>query len=90
MQAWRKDANAQGGTWADRGYVNIGFGVESGSSSLTDTTNLVIYEEPATITSTTTWTSGSLVDAGFGMRVWRNLTVGVALSPGRERHRQRR
>ena len=73
-----KDANAQGGTWADRGYVNIGFGVESGSSSLTDTKNLVIYEEPASITSSTTWTSGSLVDAGFGLRVWRNLTVGVA------------
>lgn len=73
-----KDANAQGGTWADRGYVNIGFGVESGSSSLSDTKNLVIYEEPATITSNTTWTSGSLIDTGFGLRVWRNLTVGVA------------
>jgi len=74
-----QDANAQmGGTWADRGYVNIGFGVESGSSSITDTRNLVIYEEAATITSNTTWTSGSLVDAGFGVRVWRNLTVGIA------------
>ena len=73
-----KDANAQWGTWADRGYVNIGFGVESGSSSVTDTKNLVIYEEAATITSNTTWTSGSLVDAAFGLRVWRNLTVGVA------------
>lgn len=72
-----QDANAQGGTWADRGYVNIGFGVESGSSSLTDTKNFVIYEEAATITSNTTWTSGSLVDAGFGVRVWRNLTVGI-------------
>jgi len=74
-----QDANAQmGGTWADRGYVNIGFGVESGSSSITDIQNLVIYEEAATITSNTTWTSGSLVDAGFGVRVWRNLTVGLA------------
>ncbi len=73
-----QDANAQGGTWADRGYLNIGFGVESGSSSITDTRNLVIYEEAATITSNTTWTSGSLVDAGFGVRVWRNLTVGLA------------
>jgi hypothetical protein len=73
-----QDAHAQLGTWADRGYVNLGFGVESGSSSLTDTQNLVIYEEPATITSSTTWTSGSLVDAGFGVRVWRNMTVGVA------------
>ena len=73
-----KDANAQGATWADRGYVNIGFGVESGSSSITDTKNLVIYEEAATVTSNTTWTSGSLVDAAFGLRVWRNMTVGVA------------
>src|SRR5688500_17567839 len=73
-----KDANAQVATWADRGYVNIGFGVESGSSSITDTMNLVIYEEAATITSNTTWTSGSLVDAAFGLRVWRNMTVGVA------------
>ena len=71
------NANAQTGTWADRGYVNIGFGIESGSSSLTDTQNLVIYEEAGTITSTTNWTSGSLLDAGFGVRVWRNLTVGI-------------
>lgn len=72
-----KDANAQSGSWADRGYVNLGFGVESGSSSLSETANLTIYEEAATITSTTEWTSGSLIDAGFGVRVWRNLTVGV-------------
>ena len=70
-------ANAQTGTWADRGYVNIGFGVESGSSSMTETLNLVIYEEPGTLTSSTSWTSGSLLDAGFGVRVWRNLTVGI-------------
>ena len=72
-----KDAHAQMGTWADRGYVNIGFGIESGSSSITDTQNLVIYEEPGAITSSTAWTSGSLIDAGFGVRVWRNMTVGI-------------
>src|SRR5688572_23575945 len=73
-----KDAQAQTGSWADRGYLNIGFGVESGSSSLTDTQNITIYEEAGTITSGTTWTSGSLIDAGFGVRVWRNMTVGLA------------
>lgn len=71
------DAHAQTGTWADRGYVNIGFGVESGSSSMTETANLVIYEEAGTLTSSTKWTSGSVLDAGFGVRVWRNLTVGI-------------
>src|SRR5687767_50265 len=72
------DAAAQTGTWADRGYVNIGFGVESGSSSISDTHNFVIYEESATLTSSTNWTSGSLIDGGFGVRVWRNMTVGIA------------
>ena len=72
-----QNAHAQTGTWADRGYLNINFGVESGSSSLTDSQNIVIYEEAGTLTSSTTWTSGSLIDAGFGVRVWRNLTVGV-------------
>jgi hypothetical protein len=71
------NASAQTGTWADRGYFNIGFGVESGSSSMTETQNIVIYEEAGTITSSTAWTSGSLLDAGFGVRVWRNLTVGI-------------
>lgn len=73
-----QNAHAQTGTWADRGYLNIGFGVESGSSSLTDTQNITIYEEAGTLTSSTEWTSGSLIDAGFGVRVWRNMTVGLS------------
>src|SRR5918993_2002742 len=73
-----QDAQAQTGPWADRGYINFGFGVESGSSSITETQNIVIYEEPGTLTSTTNWTSGSLIDAGFGVRVWRNMTVGLS------------
>lgn len=73
-----RDAQAQTGTWADRGYFNISFGMESGSSSLTDTQNITIYEEAGTISSNTTWTSGSLIDAGAGFRVWRNMTVGLA------------
>lgn len=72
-----QNAHAQTGTWADRGYLNIGFGVESGSSSITETQNIVIYEEAGTITSNTTWTSGSLIDVGFGVRVWRNMTLGL-------------
>ena len=73
-----RQASAQGATWADRGYINVGWGVESGSSAMTDTRTATIYEETATITSSSTFTSGSLFDVGFGIRVWRNLTVGVA------------
>ncbi|HEX8031347.1 MAG TPA: hypothetical protein VF491_22915 [Vicinamibacterales bacterium] len=73
-----RPASAQGGTWADRGYINIGWGVESGSSAMTDTKTGNIYEESATITSTSNFSSGSLFDVGVGVRVYRNLTVGVS------------
>lgn len=71
-------ALAQGATWADRGYINVGWGVESGSTAMTDTRTSTIYEESATVTTASEFTSGSLFDVGFGIRAWRNLTVGVA------------
>ena len=70
-------AAAQGATWADRGYINVGWGVESGSSTMTSTKTGTIYDEAATITSSATFTSGSLFDVGVGMRLFKNLTVGV-------------
>lgn len=73
-----RGASAQGATWADRGYVNVGWGVESGSTAMSDTRTSSIYEETATVTSTSDFTSGSLFDVGLGVRVWRNLTVGAA------------
>lgn len=69
---------AQGATWADRGYINIGWGVESGSTAMSDSRTTTIYEETATINSASTFTSGSLFDVGVGVRLWRNLTVGAA------------
>jgi hypothetical protein len=71
------EASAQTAPWSDRGYINVGWGVESGSSAMTDTRTQTIYEETATITSAATFTSGSLFDVGAGLRVWRNLTVGA-------------
>ena len=62
----------------DRGYINIGWGVESGSSAMTDSRTSLIYDEAATITSSSTFTSGSLFDVGIGVRVFKNFTVGAA------------
>lgn len=70
-------ASAQGQTWADRGYINVGWGVESGSTTITDSVSLTRYEEPMTVTSSSDFTSGSLFDVGVGVRVWRNLIVGA-------------
>ncbi|MBM3806768.1 MAG: hypothetical protein FJW22_01085 [Acidimicrobiia bacterium] len=70
-------ASAQTGTWADRGYINLGWGVESGSTTIADSRTSTIYEETATVTTSSGFTSGSLFDVGAGLRVWRNLTIGV-------------
>src|SRR4030095_15811099 len=70
--------SAQSATSTDRGYINVGWVVESGSSAMSDTRTSLIYEESATITSTSNFTSGSLFDVGVGLRVWKNLTVGAA------------
>ena len=73
-----RQASAQTAPWSDRGYINVGWGVESGASAMTDTRTATIDEEAATVDSAGTFSSGSLFDVGVGIRVWRNLTVGAA------------
>ena len=75
-----RDASAQK-PWEDRVYMNIGFGVESGDSTLTDARPLTIYEETGSVSTTSTFTSGSLFDVGVGFRLWKNLSVGVSYHP---------
>jgi hypothetical protein len=72
-----REASAQSQA-QDRGYINIGWGVESGSSAMTDTRTSQRYDESETITTSADFTSGSLFDVGVGLRVYRNFTVGVA------------
>ncbi len=75
--AGAREAAAQG-TPADRVYLNIGFGVESGSTDSADTKQYTLYDETATTTTTAPWTSGSFFGGGADFRVIKNLTVGVA------------
>ena len=76
-----RQASAQTAPWSDRGYINVGWGVESGSSSMSDTRTGTIYEEAATITTSSTFSSGSLFDVAVGIRVIKNLTVGDSRRP---------
>jgi hypothetical protein len=72
-----REAAAQGAV-TDRVFLNIGFGVESGSNDATDTKTYTLYDETATVSSSTSWTSGSFFGGGVDFRVFKNLTVGVA------------
>jgi hypothetical protein len=73
-----RDAAAQTRAWDDRVYLNVGFGVESGTSAVADSSTFLIYDESGTIATTATYSSGSLFDVGIGFRVWRNASVGVS------------
>jgi hypothetical protein len=73
-----RDAAAQTRAWDDRVYLNIGFGVESGDTTLSDSRPLTIYEENGSVSTSSIYTSGSLFDAGVGFRLWRNFSAGVA------------
>ena len=73
-----REAAAQGSP-DDRIYLNIGFGVESGSTDSNDTKQYSpSYDEPATTSVNTSWSSGSFLGGGIGFRVFRNLMVGMA------------
>jgi hypothetical protein len=72
-----REAAAQG-TPADRVFMNIGFGVESGSNDANDSRQYTLYDEPATTEVKTPWTSGSIFEGGVAFRVYRNLTVGAS------------
>jgi hypothetical protein len=75
LLVYSKEAAAQ---WTDRGYINFSTGVESGSSTLTDTRNYTLYDEPASTTTTTEIGGGNIIDFSGGVRVYRNLSVGGA------------
>jgi hypothetical protein len=70
-------AAAQNKGWEDRAYINIGFGVESGNTDMTDSKTFTKYEESGKITSSSSFSSGSLFDIGIGVRIWKNLSVGA-------------
>lgn len=70
-----REAAAQGVT--DRVFLNIGFGVEQGNNDATDTTTYTLYDETATVSSSTSWTSGSIFGGGVDFRLFKGFTVGV-------------
>ncbi|MEO8682422.1 MAG: hypothetical protein ABI665_25460, partial [Vicinamibacterales bacterium] len=71
-------APAPASGWEDRAYINVNWGVESGNTDFTDTKSFSLYEETGTLTSTSSFSSGSLFDVAVGIKVWRNLSVGAA------------
>jgi hypothetical protein len=74
------EAQAQALLWEDRGYVAFNAGFQLQSRSFEEISTPVIYDENARIEVEHNVSGGALIDVAGGLRVWRNLAVGVGYS----------
>ena len=63
--------------WDGRGFIEVGGGGQGGSHLITDISRFTIYDEEATIDISQTYGGGTLFDVGGGVKVWKNLLVGL-------------
>lgn len=70
-------AAAQGGAWQDRVYVNFNYLAEIESTDFSESRTFTLYEEQARMDTSITMPADGVIDFSAGMRVWRNLSVGV-------------
>lgn len=75
-------ARAQTGSnaWRDRGYVTVSGDYQANSSSVTDALTFAKYVETETVTSSYKVESAPGFDVAGGVRIWRNLAVGVGVT----------
>ena len=73
-------ADAQVINWNDRGFVNVNGGYQTQSHDFDATTKFSLYGETATLKAGHEVGSGALLDVSGGVRVWRNVGIGVGYS----------
>ena len=66
--------------WVGRGIVTVGGGLQTGSQSVATLSTQDVYEEQATFEARQDIESGPFFDVSGGVRVWRNLVLGVGFS----------
>lgn len=77
--AFAQSAQAQM-TWTDKGFVNVSFGVQTGSHSLAAASTFDLYDELGSLETTQDVDGGALFDISGGYKIWRNLAVGIGFS----------
>lgn len=74
------DAQAQMLNWEDTAYVMVSAGLQAQSRSFTEISTPVIYGENALVTVPHDVGGGLFIDVAGGVRLWRNLAIGVGFS----------
>jgi hypothetical protein len=70
-------AQAQMLAWEDFGYAAFNFGLQAGTQQFEEISSPLIYGETATIVVPHEVTGGAFIDFAGGIRVWRNLAIGI-------------
>ena len=73
-------AKAQMRAWEDTGYVSINYGYQVGTRSFQESFSDTVFAEEATYSVSHESGEGRQFDIGGGLRVWRNLAAGVAVT----------
>ena len=73
-------ADAQMQRWEDTGYVSINYGYQTGDRAFQENLTATVYDEEATYSVEHASSGGGHFDVGGGLRVWRNLAAGIAVT----------
>ncbi len=73
-------ADAQMQAWEDTGYFSINYGYQQGDRAFQESLTATVYDEQATYSIEHASIGGGHFDVGGGLRVWRNLAVGLAVT----------
>ncbi len=73
-------AQAQSSAWTDRAYLSVGADVRFAGGSVVDVEHPIDFAEAAVVSTTYQMKAAPGLDVGGGVRVWRNLGIGVGLS----------
>ena len=74
------DAQMQMQTWEDTGYFSINYGYQQGDRAFQESLTATVYDEQATYSVEHASIGGGHFDIGGGVRVWRNLALGLAVT----------
>jgi len=75
-------AQAQGTPWEDRAFVNLSFGVDTGTTSISENRSFIVYGETGTLQADADYGSFSIFDIAVGARLFKNVGVAIAYHTG--------
>jgi hypothetical protein len=77
-----QSAQAQGTPWEDRVFANLSFGVDTGTTSISQNRSFIVYNETGTLQADAEFGSFPIFDITVGARVFKNVAVAIAYHTG--------